>query len=77
MFFLHSPVSANAAAEFETIWNEHERTGRPYTLLSDDLSQKLIKLQNEMEESSLYDDIKLRRAGEFSFLVQLYRITRT
>ncbi|GAA5944097.1 hypothetical protein JCM1841_002989 [Sporobolomyces salmonicolor] len=59
---IQQTISANATAEFETIWREHERTGRPYTLLSDDLSQKLIKLQNEMEESSLYDDVKLRRA---------------
>ncbi|GAA6024717.1 hypothetical protein JCM11491_005166 [Sporobolomyces phaffii] len=59
---IQQTISANAAAEFETIWNEHERTGRAYTLLSDDLSQELIKLQNEMEASSLYDDIKLRRA---------------
>lgn len=27
-------ISANATAEFNTIWAEHERTGRSYTLLS-------------------------------------------
>jgi glutamate dehydrogenase len=55
-------ISANATAEFNTIWQEHENSGKPYTLISDDLSQSLIKLQNELEESSLYDDEALRRA---------------
>ncbi|KDE06845.1 glutamate dehydrogenase [Microbotryum lychnidis-dioicae p1A1 Lamole] len=59
---IQQTISANATAEFNTIWAEHERTGTPYTLLSDQLSQSLIKLQNELEESSLYDDAHLRQA---------------
>jgi glutamate dehydrogenase len=27
-------ISANGTAEFNAIWAEHERTGRPYTLIS-------------------------------------------
>ncbi|KPV72444.1 uncharacterized protein RHOBADRAFT_55909 [Rhodotorula graminis WP1] len=55
-------ISQNATFEFEAIWAEHERTGRAYTLLSDDLSRKLVQLQDQMEQSSLYDDVPLRRA---------------
>ncbi|KAL8278108.1 hypothetical protein RQP46_009568 [Phenoliferia psychrophenolica] len=55
-------ISANATAEFNTIWREHEVSGRAYTLISDDLSQSLIKLQNDLEESNLYDNEKMRRA---------------
>lgn len=46
--------------QFNTIWAEHEETTRPYTLISDDLSQSLITLQNDLEESNLYDDLTLR-----------------
>ncbi|GAA6003578.1 glutamate dehydrogenase (NAD(+)) [Rhodotorula paludigena] len=59
---IQETISDNASKEFEVIWNEHERTGRPYTLLSDDLSRKLVNLQEEMEQSTLYDDVQLRRA---------------
>lgn len=55
-------ISSNATAEFEAIWAEHEESGRPYTLISDDLSQRLLKLQNDLEDSPLYDDEKLRKA---------------
>ncbi|KAM0748372.1 NAD-specific glutamate dehydrogenase [Meredithblackwellia eburnea MCA 4105] len=55
-------ISANATAEFNTIWREHEQSKRPYTLISDELSQSLIKLQNDLEESNLYDNEKMRRA---------------
>lgn len=56
-------IMANGTSEFQTIWAEHERSGRPYTLISNDLSQSLIKLQNELEESTLFDDEQLRKAG--------------
>ncbi|BGP18089.1 NAD-dependent glutamate dehydrogenase [Rhodosporidiobolus nylandii] len=59
---IQETISNNATNEFETIWNAHEKSGRPYTLLSDDLSRKLVQLQDEMEKSSLYDDEALRRA---------------
>lgn len=54
-------ISANATAEFNTIWQEHASSGRAYTLISDDLSHSLIKLQNDLEESNLFDDEILRR----------------
>ncbi len=55
-------ISSNASLEFQTIWDEHAKSGRPYTLLSDDLSTALLKLQNDLEESDLYDDVELRRS---------------
>ncbi|GAA6024817.1 hypothetical protein JCM8202_006008 [Rhodotorula sphaerocarpa] len=59
---IQQTIFDNATQEFETIWDAHEKTGRSYTLLSDDLSRKLVRLQSEMEESALYDDEALRRA---------------
>ncbi|KAM0790282.1 hypothetical protein ACM66B_005584 [Microbotryomycetes sp. NB124-2] len=59
---IQASIVANGRFEFDCIWAEHQRTGRPYTLISDDLSQSLIKLQNELEASSLFDDVELRRA---------------
>ncbi|BGP01728.1 NAD-dependent glutamate dehydrogenase [Rhodotorula toruloides] len=59
---IQETIFKNATAEFETIWAAHEKTGRPFTLLSDDLSRKLVQLQAEMEESTLYDDQQMRRA---------------
>ncbi|KAK4048479.1 NAD-dependent glutamate dehydrogenase [Microbotryomycetes sp. JL221] len=59
---IQASIVANGRFEFDCIWAEHQRTGRAYTLISDDLSQSLIKLQNELEESSLFDDVELRRA---------------
>ena len=47
--------------QFNTIWQEHERTGRAFTILSDQLSLRLIDLQNSLEESSLYEDVELRK----------------
>lgn len=55
-------IQTSVPPQFNTIWQEHARSGRPYTLISDDLSQSLIKLQNDLEESNLYDDVKLRRS---------------
>ncbi|KAI5476655.1 hypothetical protein MNV49_007433 [Pseudohyphozyma bogoriensis] len=55
-------ISANGTAEFECLWDEHAETGRPYSLISQDLSQSLVELQNSLEESSLYEDEKLRNA---------------
>ncbi|GAA5866946.1 hypothetical protein JCM8547_003926 [Rhodosporidiobolus lusitaniae] len=59
---IQATISDNATLEFETIWNEHEKSKRPYTLLTDDLSRKLVGLQDELEASSLYDDLTLRRS---------------
>ncbi|POY71683.1 putative Glutamate dehydrogenase [Rhodotorula taiwanensis] len=59
---IQQTIFDNATYEFETIWNAHEKTGRSYTLLSDDLSRKLVQLQSEMEQSTLYDDANLRRS---------------
>ncbi|GAA5864051.1 hypothetical protein JCM3774_006364 [Rhodotorula dairenensis] len=59
---IQQTIFDNATYEFETIWKAHEKTGRPFTLLSDDLSRKLVQLQSELELSSLYEDERLRRS---------------
>jgi glutamate dehydrogenase len=54
-------IEANAALEFECLWREHDRTGTPYTLLSDQLSSKITALSTKIEASdSLWGNTALR-----------------
>lgn len=55
-------IEANAAAEFECLWREHARTGTPFTLLSDQLSAKIVSLSTNIERSeSLWANTRLRQ----------------
>lgn len=54
-------IEANAGAEFECLWREHGRTGTPFTLLSDQLSAKIVSLSTSIERSeSLWANARLR-----------------
>lgn len=54
-------IEANARAEFECLWREHGRTGTPFTLLSDQLSAKIVSLSTSIERSeSLWANARLR-----------------
>jgi len=48
-------ISDNAASEFSAMWKEHQETKRPLTLISDDIGRQLIDLQNELENSELWN----------------------
>ncbi|EJD34372.1 NAD-dependent glutamate dehydrogenase [Auricularia subglabra TFB-10046 SS5] len=56
-------IGENAAAEFLCIWREYERLGgaKPRAVISDELSQTITDLQNELEASSLFDDVRARQ----------------
>ncbi|KAK6519774.1 NAD-dependent glutamate dehydrogenase [Arthrobotrys conoides] len=54
-------IKNNARLEFEAIWAEHERTGRPRSLISDDLSYAITNLDEELQKTSLWADIELRK----------------
>jgi glutamate dehydrogenase len=41
-------IENNASLEFECLWKEHERTGRPRPSLSDALSLAIVKMNNEL-----------------------------
>eukprot|EP00127_Corallochytrium_limacisporum_P005637 Clim_evm16s210 gene=Clim_evmTU16s210 len=53
-------VEKNAAMEFECIWNEHERTGLPRCVLTDQVSVKIVELSEELSQSPLWNNAELR-----------------
>ncbi|PPR04087.1 hypothetical protein CVT24_010660 [Panaeolus cyanescens] len=59
---IQAKITENAANEFSCIWKEHARLQgtKTRTAISDELSQTLNNLQNELENSDLFDDIPSR-----------------
>jgi len=54
-------IEHNAALEFERIWEEHDRTRTPRSLITDQLSNKINELTDRIMASSLWDNERLRR----------------
>lgn len=53
-------IEAHAREEFECLWREHEKSGTPFSLLSDQLSEKINTLNVAIFSSSLWDNEALR-----------------
>ena len=60
---IQQKIIENAAAEFQCIHREHMRLkgARPRTIISDELSSIINDLQDELENSDLFDDVPSRR----------------
>ncbi|KAJ3083608.1 NAD-dependent glutamate dehydrogenase [Quaeritorhiza haematococci] len=58
---VHATIERNAELEFEAIWREAERTSRPKAILSDQLSFAIIKLNEELQHTTLWDNVPLRK----------------
>lgn len=54
-------IESNARLEFEAIWREHARTKKPRCVLSDEISLEIIKLDEELQKTALWDNISLRK----------------
>jgi glutamate dehydrogenase len=54
-------IEINARLEFEAIWREHARTNKPRSVLSDELSLEIIKLDEELQKTTLWDNISLQK----------------
>ena len=54
-------IEENARLEFEAIWREHARTKKPRCVLSDELSLEIIKLDEELQQTNLWDNVSLRK----------------
>lgn len=54
-------IERNAAMEFQCLWREREATNQPLTLLSNRLSQAINSLTDELANSSLWNDLAVRR----------------
>ena len=48
--------------EFEAIWREHEITGERRSILSDTLSVAITKMDEELQKSTLWDDVPFRHS---------------
>lgn len=58
---VQATIQRNARLEFEAIWRERERTGRPRSILSDELSWAITKLDEELQHyEELWGNIALR-----------------
>jgi len=56
-------IQRNARLEFEAIWREHEHTGTPRSVLSDELSWAITKLDEELQNfTELWENKPLRLA---------------
>lgn len=59
---VQSVIQRNADLEFEAIWKDHERTGLPRSVLSDQLSVAINDLADELSHSKLWTDVDFRNA---------------
>ncbi|KAJ3275114.1 NAD-dependent glutamate dehydrogenase [Terramyces sp. JEL0728] len=54
-------IESNADLEFEALWKEWKETKRPISNISDDLSFAIVKLNEELQQTTLWDNIPLRK----------------
>jgi len=59
---VQAKIQENALLEFEAIWREHEQTGLPRSVLSDNLSNAITTLDEELQHSDLWKNEKIRRS---------------
>ncbi|KTW30955.1 glutamate dehydrogenase (NAD(+)) [Pneumocystis jirovecii RU7] len=53
-------IQNNARLEFEAIWREHQKSGKFRSILSDELSNAITSLDEEIQRAKLWDNIPLR-----------------
>ena len=54
-------IDKNARLEFETLWAKHQLDGRAISLLSDELSLRIIQLDEHIQRSDLWKDGPFRK----------------
>jgi glutamate dehydrogenase len=59
---VQAKIQDNARLEFEAIWREHKQTKIPRSTLSDTLSIAITKLDEELQQTELWKQEKLRRS---------------
>lgn len=55
-------IKNNARLEFEAIWREHQATGQPRSILSDTLSNAITKLDEELQNTDLWNNVAFRHS---------------
>lgn len=59
---VQSIIKNNALLEFEALWRENEKTGKARSVLSDELSNAINDLTEELSSSTLWDDVAFRNS---------------
>ncbi|KAK2628461.1 hypothetical protein QTJ16_001564 [Diplocarpon rosae] len=59
---VQAKIKDNARLEFEAIWREHKQSKIPRSTLSDTLSIAITKLDEELQKTELWKDVKLRNS---------------
>jgi len=59
---VQNKIRENARLEFEAIWRENEQTGEARPILSDKLSVAITTLDEELQQSDLWKDDRIRRS---------------
>jgi glutamate dehydrogenase len=54
-------IQKNAEMEFECIWREHELSGKPRFILTEEVSAKINSLNTTIKASTLWDRVDLRK----------------
>ncbi|KAI9183335.1 NAD-dependent glutamate dehydrogenase [Blastocladiella emersonii ATCC 22665] len=58
---VHEIIERNAANEFECIWRESQASGASRAVVSDEVSFAIVKLNEELQHTSLWENLALRR----------------
>jgi glutamate dehydrogenase len=53
-------IKKNARLEFEAIWREHAESGEPRSMLSDKLSVAITKMDEELQNSGMWENKAFR-----------------
>ncbi|CAI6335193.1 unnamed protein product [Periconia digitata] len=59
---VQATIQNNARLEFEAIWREHQATGQPRSTLSDTLSIAITKLDEELQNTDLWNNVEFRQS---------------
>ncbi|KAJ3063213.1 NAD-dependent glutamate dehydrogenase [Podochytrium sp. JEL0797] len=54
-------IEKSAELEFECLWREGIRTGKPKSVLSDNLSVGIVRLNEELQSTTLWENVPLRK----------------
>ncbi|KAK3058129.1 NAD-dependent glutamate dehydrogenase [Extremus antarcticus] len=57
---VQSIIQNNARLEFEAIWREHKASGVAHSILSDRLSTAITAMDEELQSTTLWDNVALR-----------------
>ncbi|SMR54047.1 unnamed protein product [Zymoseptoria tritici ST99CH_1E4] len=68
---VQAKIQDNARLEFEAIWREHEVSGVARSVLSDQLSLAITKMDEELQGTALWENVALRKSVLGDALPQL------